>query len=50
MIKVKDWEREENTFNRVTEVLWESFIEGKSNKDQIHKEKSRFEYAIKYLI
>lgn len=38
MIKFKDWEGEENTCSRVAEVLWESVIEGKSNKDQIYKQ------------
>lgn len=40
-IKVKDWEGEENTCNRAAGVLWESVIEGKSNKDQIYKQKVR---------
>lgn len=40
-MKVKDWEEKENTCNRAVEVLWESFIEGKSNKNQIYKQKSR---------
>lgn len=39
MLKVKDWEGEENTCSRVAEALWECVIEGKSNKDQIYKQK-----------
>lgn len=41
MMKVKDWEGEENTCNRVAKVLWGSVIEGKFNKDQICKQKMK---------
>lgn len=39
MIKVKDQGGEENTCRTVAEVLWDSVIEGKSNEDQIYKQK-----------
>lgn len=50
VIKVRDWEGKENLCNTKAEVLWESVIQGKSNKDQIYKQSQGFEYAIKYLI